>query len=76
MLTNKKYIDLAPTYWRLVLSPGLPGMASVAQSLPVAAVPEELLVVAVRLFMVDVRRFHVPACLNTLRSPGWLYFVK
>ena len=51
---------------RLFLSPGLPGVAPVAQGLPVAPVPEQFHVTTVWNYMVHIRRLHVPAFLHAL----------
>ena len=50
----------------LILSPCLHAVMSVTQCLPVASIPEELPVTAVRNDVVDVRRLHVPSFLHAL----------
>ena len=49
-----------------VLRPGLDAVVTVAKRLPVASVPEKLLVSSVRNDMVDVGCFDVPAFLHAL----------
>ena len=53
---------------RLILSPGLPGMAPVTECLPVAPVPEQFHVTTVRNYMIHIRCLHVPAFLHALRT--------
>ena len=53
---------------RLILPPRLDTVVSVAQGLPVAPVPEELLVTTVWNDVVDVRRLHVPTFLHALHA--------
>ena len=53
---------------RLILSPGLNAMAPVIQGIPVAAVPEEVHVTAMRDDVVDIRCLHVPAFLHALQT--------
>ena len=62
------------THWlimilgRLILFPGLPGMAPVTQGLPVVAVPEQFHIATVRNYVIDIRRLNVPAFLHALRT--------
>ena len=53
---------------RLILTPRLPAVVPVAQGLPVASVPEEFLVTAVRNDVVNVRCLHVPSFLHALHT--------
>ena len=53
---------------RLVFSARLHAVVTVAQGLPIAPVPEQLLVTTVRNDVVDVRRLNVPAFLHTLHT--------
>ena len=52
----------------LVLSPRLHAVVAMTQSLPVAPIPEELLVTTMRNDMVDVRRLNIPAFLHALHT--------
>ena len=56
---------------RLILPPRLDTVVPVAQGLPVAPVPEELLITTVRDYMVNIRCLHVSAFLHALRTQ-WL----
>ena len=61
---------------RLILSPGLPRMAPVAQGLPVAPVPEQFHVATMRNDMIHIRCLHVPAFLHALCAQRvLLYYV-
>ena len=51
---------------RLILPPRLDTVMAMAQGLPVALVPEELLITTVRNDVVDVRRLRVPSFLHAL----------
>ena len=51
---------------RLILSPGFHTVVPVAQGLPVAPVPEELLITTVRNDVIHVRRLNVPSFLHAL----------
>ena len=53
---------------RLVLSPRLHAMVPMAKGLPVASIPEELLVTTVRNDVVDVRRLLIPSFLHALHA--------
>ena len=53
---------------RLVLTPRLHTMVPMTQGLPVASIPEELVVSTVRNDVVDVRRLNVPAFLHALHT--------
>ena len=53
---------------RLILPPRLDTVVPVAQGLPVAPVPEELLITTVRDYMVNIRCLHVSAFLHTLHA--------
>ena len=53
---------------RLVLSPRFHAVVPVAQGLPVAPVPEELLVTTVRNDVIHVRRLHEPSFLHALHA--------
>ena len=53
---------------RLILPPRLDTVMAMAQGLPVAPVPEELLITTVRNDVVDVRCFDVPAFLHALHT--------
>ena len=59
---------------RLIFSSGLPVMALLAQSLPVALIPEQPLITSMRDHMVDNRGLHVLSFLPlyTVRTMGWL----
>ena len=51
---------------RLILPPRLDTVVPVAQGLPVAPVPEELLITTVRNDVIHVRRLNVPSFLHAL----------
>ena len=53
---------------RLILPPRLDTVMAMAQGLPVAPVPEELLITTVRNDVVDVRCLHVPSFLHALHT--------
>ena len=53
---------------RLILPPRLDTVVPVAQGLPVAPVPEELLVTTVRNDVIHVRRLHEPSFLHALHA--------
>ena len=53
---------------RLILPPRLDTVMAMAQGLPVAPVPEELLVTTVRNDVIHVRRLNVPSFLHALRT--------
>ena len=53
---------------RLILPPRLDTVVPVAQGLPVALIPEELLISTVRNNVVDVRCLHVPTFLYALHT--------
>ena len=55
---------------RLILVPRLDGVMAMAERLPVALVPEELLVSSVRNDVVNVGCFDVPAFLHALHAEG------
>ena len=56
---------------RLILPPRLDTVMAMAQGLPVAPVPEDLLITTVRDYMVNIRCLHVSAFLHALRTQ-WL----
>ena len=53
-------------FWCLILVPRLDGVVAVAERLPVALIPKELLVSSVRNDVVNVGRLDVPAFLHAL----------
>ena len=53
---------------RLILPPRLDTVMAMAQGLPVAPVPEELLITTVRNDVIHVRRLNVPAFPHTLHT--------
>ena len=53
---------------RLILPPRLDTVVPVAQGLPVAPVPEELLITTVRNDVIHVRRLNVPSFLHALHA--------
>ena len=53
---------------RLILPPRLDTVMAMAQGLPVAPVPEELLITTVRNDVVNVRCLHVPSFLHALHA--------
>ena len=53
---------------RLILPPRLDTVVPVAQGLPVAPVPEELLVTTMRNDVIDVRCLHEPSFLHALHA--------
>ena len=52
----------------LVLSPRFHTVVTMAKGLPVASVPEELLVTTMRNDVIDVRCLHVPSFLHALHT--------
>ena len=60
--------ELVPVLRRLVLSPCLHAVMTVAQGLPVTPIPKELLVTTMRNDMVNVRCLNVPSFLHALHA--------
>ena len=52
----------------LILSPSLHAVVPVAQGLPVAPVPEELLITTMRNDVIDIRCLHEPSFLHALHA--------